>query len=93
MNEYINVTAENLEKEHSCCAANGTNRKKCRKSVFSGGSVFRKLNAGGKAFIQYEPIETAWVPIEGKNYEYIHCLWVDGGYKEKALITSCLLMR
>ena len=32
---------------------------------------------GGKIFIEYEPIETAWVPISGRNYEYIYCLWVD----------------
>lgn len=81
MNEYINVTVENIEKEHICCAIgdakhqNGVNSKKeWMKGKFSDGFVFRKLNARGKVFIQYEPIETAWVPVNGKNYEYIYCL-------------------
>ena len=43
--------------------------------------MFRKLNASGKIFIEYEPIETAWVPINGSNYEYIYCLWVAGSFK------------
>ena len=43
--------------------------------------MFRKLDARGKIFIEYEPNETAWVPIIGKNYEYIYCLWVAGSFK------------
>ena len=55
------------------------------KGKFSDGFVFRKLNARGKVFIQYEPIETAWVPVNGKNYEYIYCLWVAVDTLEKLL--------
>ena len=47
--------------------------------------MFRKLNARGKIFIEYEPLETAWVPIIGKNYEYIYCLWVAGSFKGKGI--------
>lgn len=74
MNEYINLTLENIDEEHICCAIgdpkhqNGVlNKKEWIKSKLNEGHVFRKLNARGKIFIEYEPIETAWVPIDGKN--------------------------
>ena len=97
MNEYLNLSVENIENEHICCAIGdakhqqGVNRKKeWMKSKFSDGFVFRKLNARGKVFIQYEPVETAWVPINGKNYEYIYCLWVAGSYKGKGMAHELL---
>jgi hypothetical protein len=34
-------------------------------------------------FIEYEPIETARVPVVGQNYEYIYCLRVAGSFKGK----------
>lgn len=92
MNEYINVTLENIDNEHICCAIkdakhqDGVNKKKeWIKRKIDEGHVFRKLNARGKVFIEYEPIETAWVPIIGKNYEYIYCLWVAGSFKGKGM--------
>ncbi|MGN0554227.1 MAG: GNAT family N-acetyltransferase [Oscillospiraceae bacterium] len=92
MNEYLNLTEENIESEHICCAIgdpkhqDGVNSKKeWLKSKLKDGHVFRKLNARGKIFIEYEPIETAWVPISGKNYEYIYCLWVAGSFKGKGV--------
>jgi len=92
MNEYINLTLENIEKEHICCAigdpkhqAGVENKKEWIKDKLKDGHVFRKLNARGKIFIEYEPIETAWVPIEGMNYEYIYCLWVAGSFKGKGI--------
>ena len=60
-------------------------KKEWIKSKLKDGHVFRKLNARGKTFIEYEPIETAWVPIKGKNYEYIYCLWVAGSFKGKGI--------
>ncbi len=97
MNEYINLTKENIDEEHICCAIgdkkhqNGVDRKKeWIKSKLSDGHVFRKLNARGKVFIEYEPIETAWVPINGKNYEYIYCLWVAGSFKGKGIAKELL---
>ena len=90
MNEYINLNLENIANEHICCAIgdpkhqNGVNNKKeWIKNKLNDGHVFRKLDARGKIFIEYEPIETAWVPINGKNYEYIYCLWVAGSFKGK----------
>ena len=92
MNEYINLDLNNIETEHICCAIGdpkhqiGVDKKKeWIKSKLSDGHVFRKLNARGKIFIEYEPIETAWVPINGKNYEYIYCLWVAGSFKGKGI--------
>ena len=40
--------------------------------------------------MEYEPIETAWVPINGKNYEYIYCLWVAGSFKGKGIARELL---
>ncbi|MDD6468065.1 MAG: GNAT family N-acetyltransferase [Erysipelotrichaceae bacterium] len=92
MNEYINITLENIEEEYICSAIGdpkhqfGVDRKKeWIKKKLNKGHVFRKLDARGKTFIEYEPIETAWVPICGKNYEYIYCLWVAGSYKGKGI--------
>ena len=92
MNEYINIDENNIEEEHICCAIGdpkhqeGVDKKKeWIKNKLKDGHVFRKLNARGKIFIEYEPIETAWVPINGKNYEYIYCLWVAGSFKGKGI--------
>ena len=92
MNEYLNLDEKNIDEEHICCAIGdpkhqvGVDKKKeWLKSKLKDGHVFRKLNARGKIFIEYEPIETAWVPISGKNYEYIYCLWVAGSFKGKGI--------
>ena len=92
MNEYINLSLENIDDEHICCAIgdpkhqDGVDAKKeWIKSKLNDGHVFRKLNARGKIFIEYEPIETAWVPIVGKNYMHIYCLWVAGSFKGKGI--------
>ena len=92
MNEYINLTQDNIDEEHICCAIGdpkhqeGVDKKKeWIKSKLKDGHVFRKLNARGKIFIEYEPIETAWAPVVGKNYMYIYCLWVAGSFKGKGI--------
>ncbi|MGM9642125.1 MAG: GNAT family N-acetyltransferase [Eubacteriales bacterium] len=92
MNKYINLTPENIEKEHVCCAigdkkhqAGVESKKEWLRAKFGDGHVFRKLDARGKIFIEYEPIETAWMPVEGKNYEYIYCIWVAGSFKGKGI--------
>lgn len=97
MNEYINLGIDNIDDEHICCAIGdikhqiGVNKKKdWIKEKLSDGHVFRKLNVRGKTFIEYEPIETAWVPINGKKYEYIYCLWVAGSYKGKGIAKELL---
>ena len=92
MNEYINLTEENIDEEHICCAIGdpkhqeGVEKKKeWLKKKLKEGHVFRRLNARGKIFIEYEPLDTAWVPISGDNYEYIYCLWVAGSFKGKGV--------
>ena len=97
MNEYINLDYKNISDEHICCAIGDPKhqmgveaKKEFIKSKFKDGHVFRKLDARGKTFIEYEPVETAWVPISGKNYEYIYCLWVAGSFKGKGIAKELL---
>lgn len=99
--EFINITQENLADEHLCCiirskkAHPGIDAKKGWLSErLKEGHVFRKLDAKATVFIEYAPLETAWVPITGDNYYYIYCLWVLGerkgkGYGKK-LMEYCL---
>lgn len=58
------------------------------------GHVFRKLNQKCCVMIEYAPLEMAWVPVEGENYLYIYCLWVDGKCKKhgygRELLEYCL---
>lgn len=89
-NEFINLTPENIEEEHLCCIIR---TKKIHQGIeakrqwlserLKEGHVFRKLKAKATVFIEYAPLETAWVPIIGNNYYYIYCLWVLGEFKGK----------
>ena len=99
--EYINLTVCNLESQHVCCAISDKKhqcgvaaKKKWLEERLAEGHVFRKLNARGKVFIEYAPLETAWVPVLGDNYLYIYCLWVSGSFKGKghaaALLDYCI---
>lgn len=99
--EFINITPENLFKEHLCCIIRsikshpGIDAKRAWLSErIKEGHVFRKLNAKATVFIEYAPLETAWVPITGDNYYYIYCLWVTGSDKGKGygkqLMEYCL---
>lgn len=97
MNEYINLNLDNIADEHICCAigdkkhqAGVEAKKEWIKNKLKDGHVFRKLNVRGKTFIEYEPVQTAWVPIEGKNYEYIYCLWVAGSFKGQGIAKELL---
>ncbi len=90
MDEYINITLDNIDEEHICCAIGdskhqtGVNAKKewLKKRILEG-HVFRKLNERGKVFIEYAPLESAWTPIDGDGFMYIYCLWVAGSFKGK----------
>lgn len=100
-NEFINLTSENLAKEHLCCIIRSKKLHpgvEAKRNWLAGrlkeGHVFRKLDVKGCVFIEYAPLETAWVPIIGDNFYYIYCLWVSGkpkghGYG-KALMEYCL---
>ncbi len=99
--DFMNLTPENLEKEHLCCIIRskkphpGVEEKRQWLAQRLGeGHVFRKLNEKGCAFIEYAPLETAWVPVEGENFLYIYCLWSVTPYKGKgygrALMEYCI---
>ena len=99
--EFINLTTGNLAKEHLCCIIRSKKshpgveaKRQWLSERLSEGHVFRKLDAKATVFIEYAPLETAWVPINGDNYLYLYCLWVTGSYKGKgygkALMEYCL---
>ena len=98
---YLNLTAENLDSQHVCCAIADKKhqcgvaaKKKWLRERLDEGHVFRKLDDRGKVFIEYAPLETAWTPVLGDNYLYIYCLWVAGSFKGKghgaALLDYCI---
>lgn len=97
----ITVNESNLDKEHICCAISSNNdvqvksKKSWLKERFMDGLVFKKIDVRGKCFIEYLPIENAWVPIEGNNLMYIDCLWVSGKFQghgyAKDLLNSCII--
>lgn len=98
--ELIDVTRENLEEEHICCAI--SNNKDCQVmskkawlgARFADGLIFKKGNVRGKCFIEYIPGEKAWAPIEAQGYMYINCLWVSGQCKGQGyanlLLEDCI---
>ena len=85
--EFIQVTKENLEKEHICCAISNnkdiqvSSKKSWLAERFDEGLVFLKSVERGKCFIEYIPAEYAWNPIDAEGYMYIDCLWVAGSFK------------
>ncbi|MBD8390272.1 N-acetyltransferase [Dysgonomonas sp. BGC7] len=90
MENFINLTKENIDKEHICCAfsdkkcTNGYNLKKeWLKKEFDNGYTFRRIDARAKVFIEYGPAEKGWAPIDAPNYLLINCFWVSGQYKGK----------
>jgi len=99
--EIIKLTDKNIQDEHICCAISD---KKCRdgyekkkewlKTEFKNGYTFRKLDVRGKVFIEYVPIESSWLPLEGKNFMVINCFWVSGQFKGKGngkkLLQECI---
>ena len=67
--ELIQITEENLEREHICCAiSNNTDCQVASKKAWLAermkeGLVFLKADARGKCFIEYLPAEAAWTPV------------------------------
>ena len=64
--DYIQITKENIDKEHICCAMSGKQslaKKEWLKQRFAEGLVFYRSVERGKCFIEYIPAENAWVPI------------------------------
>lgn len=99
--DFVNLTAANLADEHLCCIIRSKvkhqgieAKRQWLANRLTEGHVFRKLNAKATVFIEYAPLETAWVPIVGDNYIYLYCLWVVGSPKGngygKALMEYCI---
>ncbi len=99
--DFINLTAENIADEHLCCIIRTQKphpgveaKRQWLAERLKEGHIFRKLNAKATVFIEYAPLETAWVPIVGDNYYYIYCLWVYGSPKGngygRALMEYCI---
>ncbi len=99
--EFLTLTPENLADEHLCCIIRTKKphpgveaKRRWLADRLQEGHVFRKLNQRATVFLEYAPLETAWVPVVGDNYFYLYCLWVLGEYRGKgyarALLESCL---
>ena len=99
--EFVNLTPENLADEHLSCIIRvrkphpGVEAKRqWLADRLREGHVFRKLQVKDPVFIEYAPLETAWVPVLGDNYLYVYCLWAYGAGKGKgygrALMEYCL---
>lgn len=93
--------AKTFRDEHLCCIIRSKKphpgveaKRQWISDRLKEGHVFRKLNVKGCVFIEYAPLETAWVPIIGDNYYYVYCLWVSGSPKGsgygKLLMEYCL---
>lgn len=99
--EWLDLTPENLAEEHLCCIIRTRKphpgveaKRQWLAQRLREGHVFRKLREKAVVFIEYAPLETAWVPVLGDNYLYLYCLWVSGDHKGrgygKALMEYCL---
>lgn len=84
--EWIQVNEKNIDHEHICCSLSKNDeqvlsKKEWMKKEFQNGLVFFKANIRGKCFIEYMPLQYAYVPISGQNMMYINCFWVSGSYQ------------
>lgn len=99
--EIIKIDHSNIENEHICCAISdkkgdvcAASKKNWMKSQFEKGLIFRRLDARGKAFVEYIPAENAWCPIEAEGYMFINCFWISGQFKGQGyadrLLEACI---
>ena len=94
---FIDLNAENIDKEHICCALSDkkgeyqvSSKKAWIKNELKDGLVFKKGDVRGKVFIEYIPAENAWCPITAENYMFINCFWVSGKYKGQGIGSKLL---
>ena len=69
---FVNLTPENLDQEHLCCIIRSKKthpgveaKRQWLSDRLKEGHVFRKLDAKATVFIEYAPLETAWVRFWG----------------------------
>ena len=67
---FVNLAPENLDQEHLCCIIRSKKphpgveaKRQWLSDRLKEGHVFRKLDAKATVFIEYAPLETAWVPV------------------------------
>ena len=82
--DFVNLTTENLVNEHLCCIIRSKKahpgidaKRKWLSDRLNEGHVFRKLNAKATVFIEYAPLETAWVSIYHNDRKIGYCLYGD----------------
>jgi ribosomal protein S18 acetylase RimI-like enzyme len=93
----ISVDVSNIDKEHICCAISDkkgetcvSSKKEWMKERFKEGLAFKRLDARGKVFIEFIPVENAWCPIEAEGYIFINCFWVSGQFKGQGYANKLL---
>ncbi len=87
---YITINESNIDDEHICCAFSDKKcttsyemKKNWMKEQFKKGFVFKRLDERAKVFIEYQPAEKAWIPVNAPNYLMLGCFWVSGRFKRK----------
>jgi len=95
--KYLRITAENIDREHICCAMSNNQsekKKEWMKDRFRDGLVFYRSEERGKCFIEYIPAEYAWHPVVADGYMHIDCMWVSGSFKghgySNDLLNECI---
>lgn len=98
--QYIQITSENLDKEHICCSISSNkditvkSKKNWLRERLEDGLVFYKLDQRGKCFIEYIPAEKSFYGVHAPDFMHINCLWVSGSFKNnghgKALLEHCI---
>lgn len=97
--EWLTLTKNNIDNEHICCALSSyqdkqvLSKKEWLKNQMDNGLVFTKGKIRGKCFIEYLPIEHAWISLIGNDLMYINCFWVSGQFQKrgyaKVLLKNC----
>lgn len=94
---FKQITLDNIDTEHICCAITEKKGETCvaskkawLKERIAEGLVFQKLDVRGKVFIEYIPAEYAWCPVEAAGYMFINCFWISGQYKGQGYANQLL---
>ena len=73
--DFVTLTLDNLETEHLSCIIRSKKphpgveaKRRWLAERIPEGHIFRKLNVKEAVFIEYAPLDTAWVPSLGENY-------------------------